>query len=797
MSFIRKAASAMTLSKPQTFLETLARVSLFSDLPQAALEDLALQLQPQDGVAGQVLAQAGSVGDAVWLIVHGTVEGANAESVGGPATVVLGADQVVAESLLLMGGAHTATYRFLTDTQLLRLELSAFIEIAQRYPSAWAQFVTEHMLETALSEVAAAVFGAATPSVMEFAASSQAWEHLEKGEILARQGDPVDAWYLVLSGELVALQVSGGQRAVKSFMRRGDLVGDLPLAAGYPHLTHVVATRETWLLRFRCDQFQSLFFDRPNALQGVLRSLGRHLSLDAQPVKHIAGAMRVAVVPALTEDGSACNMGSFIEEFEQALARFGPVMVLDSVLCEMLHIVSEPGKLGVDHVEWIRLSAWLERQVQAGVRVIMVGEYGMPGWNSKIALECDLLLHVAPGRASPSVDALNLPEQFALSVDTAPDGAWWRSPHWLCLLHSPATLRPAGTLAWLESLPVVEHFHVRDAHAGDIGRLARHLSGNAIGMALSGGGARGIGHAGVHHALTEAGVPVDYLAGTSAGSLLACLLGADEGPVVALQRIAQGLGSKKNLFGDYTLPLVSLLKSERLRATVVDTFGDQRLEDSWIPCAVVTTNLTQSRQQVFTRGLIRQVALASCSVPAVMKPVIIDGDLYCDGGLVNNLPVDILKAHGCRYTLASFVGSKLQLRLSDSALPGTWTMLFDRLFRSGRHTSGIPNVIELLVAATTLASDAALANIEANVDIFFEPPLSEFPALNFSLGNRLAKGGFDHASALLATKKFAPTTEQDGLWTLVAKIEMPASEAASVALAQWALQRQVLSPPSR
>jgi CRP-like cAMP-binding protein len=157
---------------------------------------------------------------------------------------------------------------------------------------------------------------------LEFAASSQAWEHLEKGQIVARQGDPVDAWYLVLSGELVALHVSGGQRTVKSFMRRGDLVGDLPLAAGYPHLTHVVATRETWLLRFRCDQFQSLFFERPDALQGVLRSLARHLSLDAQPVKHIAGPMRVAVVPALTEDGSSCNMGSFVEEFEQALARF-------------------------------------------------------------------------------------------------------------------------------------------------------------------------------------------------------------------------------------------------------------------------------------------------------------------------------------------------------------------------------------------------------------------------------------------------------------------------------------------
>ncbi len=787
----------MSVSKPTSFLETLARVSLFSSLPQPVLQDLAHHLQPQEGLAGQVLAKAGSVGDAVWVIVRGTVQESSAEGGSEPAIVVLGADQVVGEYLLLMGGAHTTTFSFLTDTQLLRLELGAFIEVVRRHPSAWAQFVTEHMLETALSAVAVSVFGEAAPGVMEFAASSQAWEHLEKGEILVRQGDPVDAWYLVLSGELAAVHVFAGQRTVKNFMRRGDLAGDLPLAAGSRHPMHLVATRETWLLRFHCDQFQKLFFERLNLLQGALRRVVRQLSLNDHQAKDATIAMRMAVVPAPTEDASTCNIASFVDGLEQAMARFGPVMVLDSSLCEMLHIVSAPETLSADHVEWMRLSAWLERQTQAGVRVIMVGDYDTPRWNLRIARECDTLLHLAPGRAAPSVRGVNLPELLQPSMETSPDGAWWYSPNWLCLLHSPETVRPAGTNAWLRSLPVSEHFHVREAHEGDINRLARHLSGNAIGMALSGGGARGIAHAGVHQALTETGVPVDYFAGTSAGALMASILSNDEGSLVALQRIANGLGATKNVFGDYTLPLISLLKSERFRSAIHAMFGDQRLEDNWIPCAVVTTNLTQSRQQVFTRGLICEVALASASMPAVTKPVVIDGDLYCDGGLVNNLPVDILKEHGCRYTLGCFVGSKLQLRLTDSVLPGTWTMLFDRLFLGGRNTSGVPNVIELLVAATTLASDAALANTSANADVFFEPPLSEFPVLNFSRGEGVAKGGFDHASALLATKKFAASTEQEGLWALVAQIEMPALEAASVALARWAAQRQMPSPASQ
>ncbi len=754
------------------------------------LEDLALHLEPQACLAGEVLARAGAVGDAVWVVVSGQVQAAHPVVGAAQAAAVLGPGEVVAESLLLMGGAHTATFGCVTDTQLLRLELTAFIAIAQRYPSAWAQLATERMLETALRAVAASVFGAAAPRVMAFAASGQAWLRLAKGDVLARQSDAVSACYLVLSGELVALQVVGGQRHIKNVMRRGDLAGDLPLATGSCHPTHLVATRQTWLLHFECDQFRSLFFDWPEAQPAVLRSLVRHLSpVDAHQTNAL-GAMRLAVVPALGDGNVCCNTHRLVDALEQGLSRFGPVMVLDQSLCEMLHIVHAPDTLPADHVQWMRLSAWLERQSQVGIRVIMVGEHNMPGWNGQIARECDMLLHAAPGQVPPAADAVNLPEPSQLGLDTAADGAWWRSPHWLCLLHAPQTIRPSGTNAWLQSLPVSEHFHVRDGHDGDINRLARHVSGRAIGMALSGGGARGLAHAGVYQALTDAGVPVDYFSGTSAGALLTCLLASDEGAAVALQRIARSVGIKKNIFGDYTLPVVSLLKSERLRAAVHATFGDQRLEDSWIPCAVVTTNLTRSRQQVFSRGLICEVALASCSLPAITLPIIMDGDLHCDGGLVNNLPVDILKTHGCRYTLASHVGSKLQLNLPSSTFPGAWTILVDRIFHGGRRTSGVPHLVELLVAATTLTSEAALADITASADVFFEPDLSGFPVLNFTFGEQVAKAGFVHARALLAQPPLAAPGHDRGLWALVAQMVLPPDEAASVALAQWAAKRQ-------
>jgi len=137
------------------------------------------------------------------------------------------------------------------------------------------------------------------------------------------------------------------------------------------------------------------------------------------------------------------------------------------------------------------------------------------------------------------------------------------------------------------------------------------------------------------------------------------------------------------------------------------------------------------------------------------------------------------------------VGSKLRLTWPDAVLPSAWAILIDRLFRGGRRTAGVPHVFDLLVAATTLASDAALADIEAQADVFFEPPLSEFPLLDFGIGPRLAQSGFDHASIRLAERKSAASADQEGLWALVAQLEKPAAEAASIALAKWAQRKNV------
>jgi predicted acylesterase/phospholipase RssA/CRP-like cAMP-binding protein len=757
--------------------ELLSHLPLFKDLPNEILHKIALSIETLDCQAGETLALQGEHGNFVWIIASGRVQMLVTTHHTEQLIECLTENMLVGESMLLLGGAHTATFRTESDCSLLRLDVRVFSACVRHNPVVWKQFAVAHMLETALASIASVVFGGSAADVMALAKNEEHWHFLAKGEVLARQNEPAENWFLVISGELSAWKGKAGQLHHVGMLRRGDIAGELALITDKPHNAHLVAHRDTWLVRFAAAQFRPLFSDSPQAQNGLLRSLEKLLS-PPLPSSLKQTGMRIAVFPV----SDNVDIAQHVKQLAQEMSRLTPVRVLDAQECERLNIVHETMALEPGNVQWLRLSMWLEQQALQGTRVILVGDDPASAWSHHIYRECDLALYVCDGSQAPK-PYLSLP--FAAHSPQQHLAAPWLSPHWLCLVHPVSTLRPSGTAAWLDHLKVSSHYHVQIGRAADFGRLARHLAGHAVGLALSGGGARGTAHAGVYRAIVEAGIPVDFLAGTSAGALMACLLADGKGSAFAAQRAHEGLNSQKYLFGDYTLPIIALLKSKRLQRAVVSTFDDQTLEDSWIPCTVITTNLSKARREIFTRGAIQKIALASISPPAITKPVLIGDDLHCDGGLIDNLPIDALKAHGCRYTVASFAGSQLQLSLPDGEFPSTWLMLRDRLFNGGKRTTEVPRLLELLVAATTLASDAALPIIQESVDLFLAPNLNSFSVLDFSQTARIVESAYSQScSALDRHRLIHENGDRRNLWELVEKLAAPSSIRTALAAAQ-------------
>ncbi len=300
---------------------------------------------------------------------------------------------------------------------------------------------------------------------------------------------------------------------------------------------------------------------------------------------------------------------------------------------------------------------------------------------------------------------------------------------------------PAGTEGWLAARAVAAHHHVRLGVPGDFARLARLVTGRPVGLALSGGGAHSTAHIGLLRALREAGVPINVVAGTSAGGFVAALYARDDDPDALAESALEF--ARAPLFNP-TLPLVSLLAGHRFNRILRRIFGDARLEDVWRPCFVTSANLLTAEMVVHDRGPVWLAVRASGSVPAVVPPVPWGERLLVDGGVLNNLPVDVVRARGVApLVIASDVSDTTTsgwTRPREAAVSG-WRVLVDRL--RGRPTP--PRLGDLIVRASTLAAARHLATVGVSeTDLYVRLPVDGFATFDGKGVQAMIDIGYDH-----------------------------------------------------
>ena len=160
-----------------------------------------------------------------------------------------------------------------------------------------------------------------------------------------------------------------------------------------------------------------------------------------------------------------------------------------------------------------------------------------------------------------------------------------------------------------------------------------------VGMVLSGGGARGLGHVGVLKALAEEGVEPQVLAGTSAGAIVAALYAAGYSAEEMLEFFIS-----KNPLRASKLSLVKpgIFDTEKVIADFLEYFPDDSFEALDKRIFLTATNIVEARPEIFASGRLIPAILASASTPLVFTPTEIDGQWYSDGGIINNFPVEPL-----------------------------------------------------------------------------------------------------------------------------------------------------------
>jgi len=179
-----------------------------------------------------------------------------------------------------------------------------------------------------------------------------------------------------------------------------------------------------------------------------------------------------------------------------------------------------------------------------------------------------------------------------------------------------------------------------------------------IGLVLSGGGARGISHIGVMKALEELGVPIHCISGTSVGAIIGALYAAGYSPdkileIILAMRIFRSMRPAWTLKG--------LLSLEGLREMLLNYIPHNNFESLNLPLTVAATDIKKGQSAYFSEGELIPALLASCCVPAVFSPVQLNGGVYVDGGIMDNLPAspirsqcDFLIGLHCNYISAEF-----------------------------------------------------------------------------------------------------------------------------------------------
>lgn len=599
--------------------------------------------------------------------------------------------------------------------------------------------MTEGYHDRLLGELLAQAFGELDAATLALLREQLAWVEVAGGQALMQQGEPGDSMYLSVSGRLRAYVSQDGEapRMVRE-MGRGQVIGEMSLYTDAPRSATVVAIRDSVLVRLDKAQFMRLIERQPGVGVALTRQIVHRLQTEHAPAPFAAPVVQTLLPITPGVDAPALARG-----LAQELSRFGRVRVLDAAAVQ-----AAVGEAADESERYRQVSLWLDEVESGHDFVLLVADDAPTAWTQRCCRHADEVLLLADAAAPVAVHA----SERQCLVERPPRT---EAAEILVLLHPADTPAPRGTAAWLARRPVADHFHVRPTLARDLARLARLQARRAVGLVLAGGGARGFSHLGLLRALQEAGVEVDCVGGTSMGSVMAALAAADQ-PLGRVMDVARA-AFKVNPTGDFNLlPLISLIRGRRLRVALDRALGslvgaDAGIEDLWKPFYCVATNYSQASEALLTHGRLERALRASTAIPGALPPVIVDGDLLCDGGSFNNFPVDVMRA---RRGVGLVIGADLSLhkvrKVDFDEVPSPWALLRDRWRPRAQRRYRLPALSAYLLNVTILYSSSRRRAARAACDVYFNPPLERVGLLAWQRFDAIVEQGHAHALGVLA-----------------------------------------------
>lgn len=531
---------------------------------------------------------------------------------------------------------------------------------------------------------------------------------IRAGDVLIRQGEAGTDYFHLLSGRLrVFGALPNGKLKPLSEIYPGEGVGEMSLITGEPRSATVIARVDSELIRVAQAALLKLIERKPELALEIARLVTSRLAGQQRPVTK---SQTIAVL-SLSASVEAAPLA-------QALADCLPNARL----------------LGSAHDR--------EREKTLNYAVYAAG-YLDKAWARACFLHADLVVLAVNAAEEAPQGLIDLP--FPAGVDRELFGKMH-----LLMVHPAEWKRDCGTAAWIGRLNPEEYHHVRAGNRKDVGRLARLLSGRAVNLVLSGGGARAFSQLGVLKAFRKAGFAFDRAAGSSMGAFVAAAYAYDGDFDGMIVRMKEGL-TKFKPDKDFTLPMLSLLRGQRLQDFGTSICGDWRIEDLPTRYFCLSSCLDDGEIVTHFDGPVMTALRASCAFPVLGPPLFIDGKLLIDGGVLNNLPIDVMKKHFTGSVTAIDISAFAPLKMDarwDRACPSGFDIFWNKVkpFATSLHA---PNILEILVRTLDLTCRAQIQRSRVQADWLIEPPVRDCGLTDFHKFDQMVEAGYRHGMELL------------------------------------------------
>jgi NTE family protein/lysophospholipid hydrolase len=763
--------SSLGTRSPEELVQLLAETALFRDVDRTALDGIKSQLEWVTLEDGEDLFRDGDVVDALYVVADGWLEVTKAkENRDGDPTndrlvlARLAPPATIGEMQILMGGLRSATVTASLPSGLVKFPKPAFDQLLaqdQRIVEELTKTIMPRLFRDQMVGVLPRLFGELDKAMLRDLEKKMTWLCLRRGQVLCRQGDPSNSFFVVINGRLQVIiqDVQGISRQVAE-VSQGESIGEMGVCTGQPRSATIIASRDSELVQFSKEAYDEFTTRYPQLMRHLMKLLIGRLQRVNFDGKSSSLSANILVAPA----SNGAPVAEFAHRLFAALCDIHserthgvePCLLLTSREVDGLMNVPGISQASGNEPNDLRLRSWLSQKEQRYKVILFQADPTLTNWTKRCIRSTDEIIYVAePGYPSPGTEVSREIHDQETQHHT-------RRRRALMLIHPDDTVRPSNTRRWLKALHLetvegdrhsgLRHFHLRRSSEGDFHRIARYVSGREVGLALSGGGARGFAHVGCIKAMHELKIPIDMIGGVSMGSLVSAAYAFD--PERFEETIRTVKSQLKGVLFDLTPPVVSIARGRRFDQRLQGWFGDVCIEDLWVPYFCVASNLTKANIEVFDTDALWWAVRASGTLPGLTAPQIRDGCLLFDGCLLDNLPMDVMRERmGSSKVIAVDVvpPQDLKVDVTEVQSPSGWWLLWKKLTRLGPKVE-LPSIVSIMQRAAELGSVYGRHKlIESRLaDIYLQPPVEDIFVADFKKVDEAARIGYEHGKGRLA-----------------------------------------------